>query len=102
MPDGSSILVTGKRGASARLQTVLPPDWKIGDPVPWLRNPPHKTAKPEPAPERVKAAAAPVLAAHPAQAAAPPVAAKRKPLSLGGKNSDAAAMLLEYRRRRWG
>jgi hypothetical protein len=59
MPDGSSILVIGKRGASARLKTVLPPDWKIGDPVPWQRNPPRKTAKLEPAPERVKAPAVP-------------------------------------------
>jgi hypothetical protein len=102
MPDGSPILATGKRGASARLQTVLPPDWKIGDPVPWLRNPPRKTIKPEPAPERVKASAVPVLVAHPAQAVAPPVAATRKPLLLGGKNSDVAATLLEYRKRRWG
>jgi hypothetical protein len=102
MPDGSPILVTGKRGVSARLQSVLPPDWQIGDPVPWQRNPPRKTARPEPAPERVKAPAAPVLVAHPAQAVAPPVAATRKPLSLGGKNSDIAATLLEYRKRRWG
>jgi hypothetical protein len=102
MPDGSAILVTGKRGEMARLQSVLPPDWKIGDPVPWQRNPPRKTARPEPAPERVKAPAAPVLVADPAQAVAPPDAATRKPLSLGGKNSDVAATLLEYRKRRWG
>jgi hypothetical protein len=99
MHDGSSILVTGKRGASARLQTVLPPDWKIGDPVPWQRNPPRKTAKPDPAPEPVKAPASPALVAQPVPTAAPPVPAKRKP---GDKNSDVAAALLEYRRRRWG
>lgn len=101
MPDRSQILVTGKTGAMARLQSVLPPDWKIGDPVPWQRNPPRKTAKPEPAPERVKPAA-PVLVANPVQAPAPHVAAKRKPLALVGKNSEVAATLLEYRKRRWG
>jgi hypothetical protein len=102
MPEGSPILVTGKRGASAQLQTVLPPDWKIGDPVPWLRNPPRKAIKPEPAPERVKAPAAPVSVTKPVPAAAPPVPATRKPLSPGGENSEVAATLLEYRRRRWG
>jgi hypothetical protein len=103
MPDGSPILVTGKTGAMARIQSVLPPDWTIGDPVPWQRNPPRKTAKPEPAPERVKASAAPVLVANAVQAPqAPPVAAKRKPLALVGKNSEVAATLLEYRMRRWG
>jgi hypothetical protein len=40
MRDGSSILVTARRGTTARLHTVLPPDWKIGDHVPWLRYPP--------------------------------------------------------------
>jgi hypothetical protein len=101
MPDGSTILVTGKRGTTARLHAVLPPCWNIGDPVPWLRNPPHKTAKPEPAPERVKAAA-PVLVAQPVSAATPPAKPPRKPFSLDGKNSEMAATLLEYRKRRWG
>src|ERR1700722_14703439 len=76
MPDGSPILVTGVTGTTARLHTVLSPDWKIGDPVPWLRNPPRKTAKAEPVPERVKAPAAPVLVAKPVPAAAPPVPTK--------------------------
>ena len=100
MPDGSPILVTGTRGRMATLHTVLPPDWKIGDPVSWLRNPPRKTA--EPAPQRVKAPPAPVLAAKPVRVAVPPVTAKRKPLSSGGAHSDVAATLLEYRKRRWG
>jgi hypothetical protein len=103
MPDGSPILVTGGTGASARLQSVLPPGWQIGDPVPWLRNPPRKTARPgNLRPERVKAPAAPVLVAKPVQVAQPPVPAKQRPLTLGGKNSEVAATLLEYRKRRWG
>jgi hypothetical protein len=81
---------------------VLSPDWKIGDPVPWLRNPPHKTAKPEPAPERVKAPAAPVLVAKPVPDAAPPVPTKPKPTTLTLGGADVAATLLEYRKRRWG
>jgi hypothetical protein len=113
MPDGSPILVTGVPGRTAQLHTVLPPDWKIGDSVPWLLNPPRKIAKSEPAPDAAVrkthptetgqgAPPPPVLVAKPAPTAAPPVPAKRKPLSLGGQTSDVAATLLEYRRRRWG
>jgi hypothetical protein len=102
MPDGSSILVTGKRGASARLQTVLPPDWKIGDPVPWLRNPPRKTAEPGSVPERLKAPLPPALVAEPVLAATPPGPTKRKPATLTLRGDDVATTLLEYRRRRWG
>jgi hypothetical protein len=50
----------------------------------------------------VKATAAPGLVAQPVPAAAPTVPAKRKPMPLGGKNSEVAATLLEYRKRRWG
>jgi hypothetical protein len=99
-PDGSPILVTGKTGAMARIQTVLPPDWQIGEPVPWQRNPPRKTESGTCARAR-ESAAAPVLVAHPVQAPAPPVAAKRQPFTLVGKNSEVAATLLEYRMRRW-
>jgi hypothetical protein len=112
MRDGSPIVVTGYSGYQPQLYGVLPPDWQIGDPVPWQRDPNHvrHMVKPKLAP-RVKAPAAAAPVAPPAQVApaiiVPPVpeaAPRRKPttLSIGGKNTDAVAALLEYRKRRWG
>jgi hypothetical protein len=104
MRDGSPIMVTGYSGHQPQLYGVLLSEWQIGDRVPWQRDPPRvrHAAKPKPTP----AQAPPVLIAQPAPAAAPPApeAPPRKatPLSLGGKNSDVASTLLEYRKRRWG
>lgn len=64
------VLVTGKRGGMGRLQSVLPPDWQIGDPVPWHCDPKRRAVTTsEPRPARAK----PVLVANPVPAAAPPV-----------------------------
>jgi hypothetical protein len=104
MRDGSPIVVTGYSGHQPQLYGVLLPEWQIGDPVPWQRDPPgvRHAVKPKPTPAR----APPVLVAQPAPAAAPPVPEvppRTAPtLSLGGKNADVAATLLEYRKRRWG
>jgi hypothetical protein len=106
MRDGSSILVTARRGTMARLHTVLPPGWKIGDHVPWLRDPPKRRSVRHESAPRVEP---PVLFSRPDLTAAPPVP-KTKPqqrsepktLAPGAEKSELAAQLLEYRRRRWG
>ena len=71
MRDGSPILVTGTRGAIARLLTVLPPDWQIGDPVLWQRDPHHVRHAPKRKPTlpRVEDASPPALASQPVPAA---------------------------------
>ena len=72
MRDGSPILVTGTSGAIARLLTVLPPDWQIGDPVLWQRDPNHVRHAPKRKPTlpRVEDASPPALASQPVPAAA--------------------------------
>ncbi len=106
MRDGSPIVVTGYSGYQPRLYGVLPAEWRIGDPVPWQRDPPRvrHAVRPQPTPARLQVPGPPVLVAQPVPATAPPAPeAPRKPtLSLGGKNSEVAATLLEYRKRRWG
>jgi hypothetical protein len=111
LPDGSAIVVTGAQGFQPKLFGVLPPDWQVGDPMPWQRNPPGvrpaaeyrnrtvSAVNPEPRPAR----ALPVLVSQPAPAAAPkPPPRRPTTLSLSGNRSEAAAELLEYRKRRWG
>ena len=101
MRNGSPIVVTGYSGYQPQLYGVLLLEWQIGDPVPWQRDPPRARHAAKPKPTR----APPVLVAQPAPAAAPPVPEappRTTPLSLGGKNADVAATLLEYRKRRWG
>jgi hypothetical protein len=109
MRDGGPIVVTGSVGYQPQLYSVLPAAWQIGDRVPWQRDPNHvrHIIKPKPAPRRVEAPAPPVLVAQPVPSRAPPAPAAKPPrkpttLLLGGKNSDLAATLLEYRKRRWG
>jgi hypothetical protein len=106
MRDGSSILVTARRGTMARLHTVLPPGWKIGDHVPWLRDPPKRRSVRHESAPRVEP---PVLFSPPDLTAAPPVPEAKpeqrsepKTLAPGAEKSELAAQLLEYRRRRWG
>jgi hypothetical protein len=41
LPDGSLIMVSGAQGFQPKLFGVLPPNWTIGDPVPWQRDPPR-------------------------------------------------------------
>jgi len=106
MRDGSPIVVTGYSGYQPQLCGVLPPEWQIGDPIPWQRDPPRvrHPVKPDPTSARAQVLAPPLLVAQPVPAAAlsdleaPP---RKATLSLG-KNSPLAATLLENRKRQWG